>query len=463
MIRLLALAFIVSIPLLTGCGSNTSDPDPWTGLPDWTEATHGNSTAPDFEAVFPEDAVQRIDIVIDESDWQAMLDDMTAKYGPFGQGGGPPPPDVDNPIWVSGSLFHEGIEWYHVGVRFKGNSSLYSAWRGHVMKLPFKLDFDQFEDEWPDITNQRFYGFKQLSLSNGFKDPSLMREHVAAGIFREAGLAVAHTVPCRVFVDHGEGAEYFGLYTLVEVVDDTLTETQFAEGGNLYKPEGLGASFSDGSFNENYFEKKSNESTSDWSDIQTIFETLHASNRQSDPEAWREGLESVFDMDGFIRWLAVNTLIQNWDSYGRMTQNYYLYHDPADDRITWIPWDLNESLSVGPADNHAIALDLSDVEYAWPLINYIVEDASAEDENDYWDRYLARIEEVAHGAFAPERMIPIYEAMHALIAPYVVGDEGEREGFTFLQFDSDFLTEPATLSLHVQGRYDLAIELLGSY
>ena len=34
------------------------------------------------------------------------------------------------------------------------------------------------------------------------------------------------------------------------------------------------------------------------------------------------------DVDLFLRWLAVNSTIGNWDAYGAMAHNYYLYGDP---------------------------------------------------------------------------------------------------------------------------------------
>ncbi len=447
------VALILTPLLLVACGKTSTDPVEWEGLPDWTEPTHGNSTPPNFDVVFPEGAVQRLDLVIDPSYWQDMLDDMEEHYGPFGQGGFPPPPSDDNPIWVPCSVFHEGIEWYHVGVRFKGNSSLVSAWRGGIWKMALKLDFDEFEDTWTEITNQRFYGFKQLSLSNGYEDPSLMREHLAAGILREAGVPVAHTVPCRIFIDHGDGPLYFGLYTMVEVVDDTVIETQFEGGGNLYKPEGPGATFAAGSFNEDHFDKKSNETTSDWSDVAAVYEALHSNLRTSDPAIWRANFHSVFDMDGFIRWLAVNTVIQNWDSYGKEFHNYYLYNEPGNEVLSWIPWDHNETLQPGK-NGGAIALDFSDVEDGWPLINFLVEDEV------YWHRYLTLLEEIIHGAFAPSRMIPIYQQIHAMIEPYVVGDDGEQPGYTYLVQSADFMVELGYLENHVQERYELAAELL---
>ena len=203
----------------------------------------------------------RLDIVLEAVNWQAMLDDMTDRYGPLGGGGIRPNASSDeNPIWAPCSVFLEGTEWYQVGIRFKGNSSLQSAWRMGILKLPLKLDFDQYEGTFPELEDQRFYGFRQLSLSNAYKDESLIREKVASDVFRDAGVPAARTAFYRIYIDTGDGPEYFGLYTMVEVVDDTMVEDQFAEdGGNLYKPDGTGASFANGSFSELDFEKKSNE------------------------------------------------------------------------------------------------------------------------------------------------------------------------------------------------------------
>jgi spore coat protein CotH len=282
-----------------------------------------------------------------------------------------------------------------------------------------------------------------------------MREHLAAGILREAGLPVAHTVPCRIYINYGDGSLYFGLYTLVEVVDDSVIDTQFTGGGNLYKPEGTGASFVAGTFNESDFDKKSNETTSDWSDILAIFAALHSDLRQSDPASWRAEMAGVIDIDGFIHWLAVNTAIQNWDSYGRMPHNFYLYNEPGNDIVSWIPWDHNETLQVGKQGG-AIVLDLSDVAENWPLITFLAEDEI------YWDRYLTLLDDTINGAFAPARMQPIYQATHALIEPYVTGDEGEQAGYTFLVQDADFMVELGFLETHVQERYDEAVELLAA-
>ena len=241
-----------------------------------------------------------------------------------------------NPIWVPVTVQFNGESWWQVGFRYKGNSTLSVGWASGKEALPFKLDFDEFEDDYPSLDNQRFYGFKQLSFSNNDFDPSWQREKVAPDIFRAAGVPAPHTAYYAVYVDKGDGAgaRYWGLYTAIELPDDTLIETQFADDdGNMYKPGGEGASFARGRFDEVSFDKETNRS-SDYADVLAVFDALHAGTRFSDPAAWREGLEQVFDAAGFLRWLAANTLLQNFDTYGILAHNYYLYADES----AWDSW-----------------------------------------------------------------------------------------------------------------------------
>ena len=411
---------------------------------DWTTETHSNDVDPNFEEVFDDNSVKRIDIVITSARWSTMLADMTSLYGAFGSGGRDNSFEDDNPVFVPAEVFYQGKEWYRVGVRFKGNSSLASTWRSGNMKLSFKLDFDEFEDDYPQIDNQRFYGFKKLSLKNNFNDKSFLREKVAGDIFMNAGLASSHTAFYTVYVDHGDGPVYFGLYTLVEEVDDTVIDTQFADNdGNLYKPDGNGASFASGTFSESVFVKETNEDKGDWSDIQNLFTMLHASNRTTDAAAWRANLETVLDTDVFLKYLAVNTVIQNWDTYGRMTHNYYLYNNPDNNLLTWIPWDNNEALQTGNMGG-SLPLNFSGLSSSqWPLIGYLYADATY---NEIYDTY---VEEVVNGVFEVSATQNTYTTYAALIEPYATT---ETSGYTFLNSTAEFQSAVNTLKSHVSQR-----------
>lgn len=270
-------------------------------------------------------------------------------------------------------------------------------------KLSFKLDFDEFEDIYPEIENQRFYGFKQLNLNNNFSDSSLMREKVAADLFREFGLVSAKTAFCIVNVDYGQGSEYYGVYTLVEEMDDTGLSQFKDDSGNLYKPDGDAASFAFGSYDDGEMEKKSNEDESDYSDVKSLYEVINSELRISDVEAWKLDLEEVFNVDGFMKWLAANTVIQNWDTYGYRTHNYYLYENPDTDQLNWIPWDNNE-------------------------------------------------------AFTEGKMTITYDKYYQLIKEYAYD---EVDGRTFLKSDEDFDKAVETLKKHVVERNDAVKDYIG--
>jgi hypothetical protein len=521
----------------------------------WSDETHGDSAEPNYEMVFPDDEVRRIDVIIDPADWEEMMADMTDIYGEFGTGdnqpGGNQPPDNNqnacvgknegdaceiviqgqtvsgscvtgrdslvcrpdnpiggipgeipdggipgeipdggipgeipdggvpgeipdggeapeggipggqvtladrNPIWKPCTLEFEDKTWYHVGVRFKGNSSLSGTWRSGIWKLPLRFDFDQFEDDYPEIENQRFYGFKKLSMSSNYRDDSFLREKIAADIFRDAGVPAAKTAFYRVYVDHGEGSEYFGLYTMAEIPDDPILNKYFQNtDGNLYKPEGTGATFA--SFDEASFDKETNEDEADWSDVEALFDALHSS--REDAAAWKAELEKTLNVEGFLRWLAVNTLIQNWDTYGNMSHNYYLYNNPEDGLIHWIPWDNNEALkgSDSGGKQAPLSFSLAEVSKNWPLIRYLADD------KEYWKKYVAFVKEAAEGAFEPEKIKAAYQKAHNLIRPYVVGEQGEASGYTFLRSPEDFDTALDYLNTHVESRYNEAMEFVGN-
>ena len=415
---------------------------------DWTTITHSNDADPNFDEVFEDNAVKRLDIVITEERWQSMLNDMTSLYGTFGSGsggtgGGSVDSDVD-PIFVPAEVFYNGLEWYRVGVRFKGNSSLQTSWRNGILKLSFKLDFDEFEDEYPQIDNQRFYGFKKLSLKNNFDDKSMLREKVATDVFRNAGLVASHTAFYTIYVDYGDGPQYFGVYTMVEEVDDTVLDEQFSsDDGNLYKPDGDAASFEAGTYSESEYVKKTNEDEADYTDVASLLAILNDEIRTTDPTTWRANLEEVLDTDVFLKYLAVNTVIQNWDTYGRMTHNYYLYNDPDTSKLTWIPWDNNEALELGNMGG-SLPLDFSGLNASeWPLIGYLYQDVI------YKTQYDLYVQDVVDDAFNVNTIQSQYATYAALIEPYATS---EVSGYSFLNNSSEFQIAVNELNSHVVSR-----------
>jgi spore coat protein H len=472
----ICLLILASLVILTGASctkpgeSVPSTTEKITRPEGWTDETHSNNVDPNYETVFPQDEVNQIKITITPEDWEAMQANMIELLGPRGTGqrsGQPGAPDVppdrggiipgdipqdgdgaprapgipgwidmtsENPVWVPATIEFSSLIWTNVGVRYKGNSSLRSGWNSGTLKLPIKLDFDEFEDDYPEIENQRFYGFKQLSFSNAFSDRTYMRDAIAADLLAEAGLVAAETAYYEIILDYGEGPVNLGLYVAIEVIDDTVVERFFGDdSGNIYEGDGPGASLAEGIAHQikNSFLKENNQQDADWSDIENLYTILHSEQRTSDPEVWRERLESIFDVGVFLEWLAISAIVQHWDTYGQMSHNFYLYHDPDTDLLNWISWDHNQVLASGGMGGpgglrapggvmrRSVSLGREDVGQNWPLIRYLLDDPV------YYARYIDYIEETINGTFNPETLGGKCRELAELIAPYAAKEASE--------------------------------------
>ena len=402
------------------------------GLDDWTAESHGYGADPNYDIVFNQNEVQRLDFVIEADYWQAMQEDLAAQYS-----GGPGTLVEESPIYIPAQMFFKDKQWYDVGLRYKGNSSLQSSYSQGIGKLPFRIEMNHFENVNPNINGQTFYGFTQLSLSSGFKDQSLIHEKVAADVFRDFGIPAPQTSFYRVYIDYGNGPVYFGLYTMVEVVfDKSMLNAQFGDAsGNCYKPDGMGSRLNDPSLiSSTYFPNKTNSGAS-FDDVTSLINALISDNRISNPSLWRSDLEKYIDMDLYLKYLAANTTMKNWDTYGRMTHNYYLYNNPSTSKLTWIPWDNNETFSDGPGSGSLTALDFdfsnmattpvsSTGDVTWPLISYIYSDPV------YKAQYDANIDDFIASAFTVSKMTLRFTNAHNLIQQYVIGSDGEIAGYT---------------------------------
>jgi spore coat protein H len=453
----LLLVACTTLVALAAC-SDASSPSPAADAAG-SQDTPTSSKA-DYDVVFPAGRVQTLRLVIAAADYAAMQSDLRMLLGdggfpggrpPMGDAGFPPPGadggrppgggGVDlvggDPMYVPVDVHFDGKTWLHAGIRYKGNSSLVMSFSQGNRKLPFRIDFDQFEDRWPETNDQRFFGFKKLTFSSNFGDDSQVREALVADLLASAGLPVARWAFYRVVIDVGNGDEYLGLYTAIEdPADGAMLDRLFGtKKGNLYKPSGTGADWT--AFVATAFEKKTNEEAADFTDVQNAIAALHAD--RSDLAAWRRGLEATLDVSRFIRWLAVNTSVQNWDSYGRMPHNYYLYGLPSEQgRLVWIPWDHNLSLGASflpggggiggggfPGGTATASQEFlhTNVDGArWPLIRHVLDDPS------YADSYRQELRSFLGDHFAQANAVARARELHALVAPHVIGPDGEVDG-----------------------------------
>lgn len=394
----------------------------------FTEASHTKAGDLDYGQIFGDGVVQRLDIVICPDDWQTMQDDLAILSR---SAVGRDFPD-EKPVYVPVLVTYNGKVWPWVGMRFKGNSTLWSSYQQGIGKLPFRLHFDKFEDDHPEINNQRLYGFKELKFGNNYSDDSLIRDKMMSETFRNSGVPAAKGTFARIYVDSGDGPVYWGLYTMFEDPTNALLDDWFGDdNGTMYEGDGDGATLA--YFDQDSFEAKTNEDTATWAEIEALVDGLASTDSGA---TWRAEMERALDVDSYLRALAINQIIGNWDSYGTMTHNFYFYADPAlGGPLVYVPWDFNESYGHGGGGGgpgggggrSALSVSLNEVQASWPLIRRTMDDEV------YRANYIAQLADLMATTLQIDTQMQQAQAYHDLIAPYVVGDEGEQPGYTQLR------------------------------
>lgn len=224
-----------------------------------------------------------------------------------------------------------------VGVRYKGNSS-YSA-AGPSPKKPLKIKFNKF------VSGQKYYGSKILNFSNGYGDPTLLREKLTYDV-----LANYMPSPRATFATIKIGSNLIGLYTQIEQIDEEFLERHFTDFSlNLFKASDAGASLIyEGASAASYakqLELKTNEAVNNWSGMIGFLDYVNA----SDSKTFCKTYSNYMNPDNAASFFAFAMAFSDFDSYVGSGRNFYLYQLNSSGYMSFIPWDLN--LSFGGYSN----------------------------------------------------------------------------------------------------------------
>lgn len=166
-------------------------------------------------------------------------------------------------------------------------------------------------------------------------------------------------------------------------------------------------------------------------------------------------LETYFDIDQILRYLAAHTIVVNLDSYSSsMAQNYYIYE--GDGRITILPWDYNlawggfQSSSASSVINFPIDTPLSGVEMSSrPLIEKLFANT------EYLDRYHSYLQQLINKYFTNGKFEEKINRLDVLISDYVKNDA--TAFCTFEEYktaSTNFITLGNLRAQSVQGQLD---------
>ncbi len=270
------------------------------------------------ENLFTTDVVHEIYLSFDDADFWNQL---SANYDN----------NYPNVPYLMANAIIDGESVDSIGVRLKGFSSYWVQ----TDKKSIKLDFNEY------VSGKKYDGLKKVNLNNGEGDPAIQRDKICYDLMNEAGVSAPRTAYTKVYLND----EYWGLYLLVEQIDRTFINQNFnnSEGAlfkNMANSE-LGWLGSDTTDYQNIFELKTGHDEGAWERFVHLMDVI---NNASNAE-FKDSISKIFDVELYLKVLAVDAATNNWDSYLDHGRNFYLYEDDNSKKFKWIPWDYN--LAIG--------------------------------------------------------------------------------------------------------------------
>jgi hypothetical protein len=225
-----------------------------------------------------------------------------------------------------------------VGFSLRGNTSREAA------KKSFQISFNTFKKKGD------FRGLEKINLRADHNDPSLMRSKLCFDLFQKIGVTASRSHFVRMYIND----RYYGLYVHVEHIDNTFVERSFSDkSGNLWKCLYPADLVYMGEAPDRYrylkhdqatpaYDLKTNEKAADYSKLIRLTRLLNSTPDTALPDS----LEAVIDVVNVLKYFAMNVLVGGWDDYRSLMNNYYLYHEPASDRLHIIPYDYDNTFGV---------------------------------------------------------------------------------------------------------------------
>jgi len=240
----------------------------------------------------------------------------------------------DTDVEVPATVTVDGKRYPNVGVHFRGASSYMMIPTGS--KRSFNLAFD-FAD-----AKQSLLGYRTLNLLNANSDPTFVRTVLYSHIANQY-LPAPRANFTRVVVN----GELWGIYVNVQQYNkDFLRDFYKTEAGARWKvpgsPNGRGGMEYLGPDIAQYtriYEIKTKDDNKRWSDLANLFRVLN----ETPTEQLEAALKPILEVDGALRFLALDVALANSDGYWTRASDYSIYQDPTG-RFHVMPHDMNEAL-----------------------------------------------------------------------------------------------------------------------
>ncbi len=432
-------------------------------------------SGPSASILYDETVLRTLELRFEPADW---WDQLTANYG-----------TGEN---ILADLTVEGITYPEVGVRFRGNTSYTRT--GDSVKKSFNIELDFVNED------QTLMGYRTLNLNNAYQDPSFMREVL---YFHEARNYVP--TPKANHVHLTINGQNWGVYANVQQINaDMVAEWFPSNDGDRWKVETGGAGDRQpddggdrqpggagdrqpGGAGTNPGQRPPRDGAPPGADTTgtnpgqqppgggafggdkaltwqgddpTTYESLYLIKAENTDDPWAHlialcevlnstpadqleaALEPIMDVDRWLWFIAVESVLGDDDSYLTKGSDYQLYYEPESGRMHPLQYDGNEALNA-----RLITRDPMDGEdnADRPVIRQLLSVPALR------QRYLAHVRTVLNRSLTWETLGPQVEQYEQLIEAAVRADPHK------FYSTEDFEASPAELERFVKERRDFLL------
>jgi len=236
-------------------------------------------------------------------------------------------------VEVPATLTVDGRTYRDVGVHFRGMSSYMMTPAGSKRSLNVTVDFVN-ED-------QRLLGYRTLNLLNVNGDATFARPLLYSEIARRY-VPVGKANYARLVIN----GENWGVYVNVEQFNTDFVQERFGTRrgarwkvpGSPFGQGGMAFIGDDAQAYKSIYEIKSNDNARSWRDLIAMFKVLTTTPL----DKLEAALSPILDVDGVLKFLALEVALVNTDGYWARASDYNIYQDERG-KFHVIPHDVNEA------------------------------------------------------------------------------------------------------------------------
>ncbi|MDB4589714.1 CotH kinase family protein [bacterium] len=222
--------------------------------------------------------------------------------------------------YMKGHITIDGVRIENVGIRKKGFIGSLDSTRPSL-----KVKFNEYRKKQHPIDD-----LDRLTLNNNKQDTAHLSQYLGYQLFQESKTPAPRCNHAHVTVN----GQNLGIYSNVESIRKPFLKRTFgSDEGDLF--EGTIADFMDGWMHK--FESKRKRTKV------VALKPLH--DVLKNPESTLKEIGEILDIDAFIRFWAMESLISFWDGYTNNQNNYFLYQNPSTSKWQFIPWGLDSAFT----------------------------------------------------------------------------------------------------------------------